>query len=90
MRLPLGNAGDGTQKPVDGRGHPLPRFGFFGEPFSAGRRNGVKFRPASLIRRAPFRYDPFFLLHPQERRIKRALVEPQKLSADLLDSAREP
>ncbi len=56
-----------------------------GELSSPGRSDRVELRLPVLLRGAPFRRNPLLLLHAQERRIERALIELQQLAADLLD-----
>src|SRR5690606_22123893 len=57
---------------------------------SAGLRQAVDLHAAPAVGRAPLCRNPARLFEPKQRRIERALVERERVAADLLDAAREP
>src|SRR5579859_694921 len=56
---------------------------------SPASRDGIKFRFSVVVRRAPGARDPAFLHQPHQRRINRALIDLQRLFADLFDAPRD-
>src|SRR5689334_18447783 len=58
--------------------------------FPADFGQAVVFRPAVVVRLRPLRGDPALRLHPVERRVKRALLELQRLLREDVQFLRDP
>src|ERR1700733_10785368 len=79
LRLDIEKARD------DGRSL-LPITGFWLKLFSAGRGKPIEARAAVGFRCAPLGSNRAFMLELEQQGIKCALVDSQKVSADLLDA----
>src|SRR5215469_8768337 len=75
------------QQPPDHAGDSLPVFGFGAELLPPGLRNGIKLRPAIVLRRAPLGRNPPFLHQTDQAEIDRALIDLKRLLAKLLNAA---
>src|SRR5689334_19906236 len=68
------------------RCHALPAFRLRQKLFAAAPCQRVVLRPSVVVGDSPFRGDPAALFEAQESRIKRALVELQKVGGHLLNA----
>src|SRR5215469_6445027 len=71
-------------------GRLLPFPCSFAQPPSSCFRQLVKLRPPVVLRTSPLRTDVALLFQPQKGWVKRAVIQRQKVSADLLNAPRQP
>jgi hypothetical protein len=77
------------QRAADHPGDPLPVLGFAPQLPSARGGDRIELRAAVVLGLSPFGADPALLYQPREAEIDRALVDAQRLLADLLDAQRQ-
>ncbi len=74
---------------LDDRRDARPAFGFSRELTCPARRQAVELGAPVVLGRAPLRANPPLLLELHERGVERALIEPQRVAAHLLDAPRD-
>ena len=80
----------GIQEAGEDRRHLLPLPGFFFDLLSARSRELIKLRLPIVVRDPPLGSDRPFLFEFEESRIKRSVVNREKIRARLLNLARNP